>query len=189
MAFKPEDLPNGVPANANYPSGSGQDETNPGVSDDGTPLVAAVYNDVQGFLQGLIHRENIAPSGVSDTVPLSDYRDGLGRTITRGGDVVTVAAGGTAILGKINRPNNAGGPITIKLPLAGLYAGATVAFDPNPPQDYYTAPVTWDAQTETIGDTAQTVELRTRNLQGGFRRDATNTKWVPFKNMVTGTRI
>lgn len=189
MAFKVEDLPNGLPGDANYPSGSGRDETVPGVSDDGTPLVAVVYNDVQGFLQGLIHREAITPSGVADTVPTSDYRNGLGRTITRGGDVVPLVSGATAIIGKINRPDNSGGPITVKLPTVGLYAGAVVAFDPNPAQDYRIAPVTWDAQTETIGATAHTVILQSSNLQGGFRRDAANTRWVPFKNMLTGTRI
>lgn len=188
MAFKVEDLPNGLPGNADYPNGRGRDETVPGVSDDGTPIVAAVYNDVQGFLQGLTYRENITPSGVPDTVPLSDYRDGLGRTITRGGDVVPLLSGQTAQIGKINRPDNSGGPVTVKLPTTGLYAGAVVAFAPDPPLDYQLAPVTWDAQTETIGATAHTVELKTRDLQGGFRRDATNTRWVPFKNMAIGTR-
>lgn len=188
MAYKPSDLPNGVAASASYPGGSGRDETTPGVSDDGTPLVAAVYNDVQGWLQGLLYAENITASGVTDTVLVSDYRDAFGRTLTRGGDIATLASGATAKIGKLNRPDNSGGAITVKLPTAGLYAHAVVAFAPDPPQSYQVAPVTWDAQTETIGATAQTVELKTRDLQGGFRRNAANTMWVPFKNMVAGTR-
>lgn len=186
MAFKPEDLPNGVAGDANYPGGSGQDEVTPGVSDDGTPLVASVYNDIQGYLQGLLLGENITASGNPDTVLVSDYKDALNRFTARGGDEIDVAAAGTCEIGKINRPLNAGGAITVKLPTTGLYAGAAVLFSPEPPARYLDNPVTFDAQTETVGATAQTVELTTNELLGGFQRDRTNTNWQAIKLRVIG---
>lgn len=186
MAHKVELLPNSIPASTDYPFGSGQNESTPGTSNDGTPLRAATFNDQQALFQGLLSREGITPSGTPDTVPVSQYRDGLGRTLTRGGDVVDVAGGATAQIGKLNRPLNGSGAITINLPTTGLYAGAVVAFDGLPPAAYSLYPVTWNAGTEFIGATAHSVIVRTRGLQGGFRRDPGNTMWVPFKNMLTG---
>lgn len=187
MAHKVELLPNSVPADADYPFGSGKNESVPGTSNDGTPLRASTFNDVQGFTQGLLSRENITPTGTPDTVPASQYRDGLGRMVARGGDVVDKANGATAELGKINRPLNGSGPITVLLPTTGLYAYATVLFSDEPPVEYVTNPVTWDAGAEFIGSTAHTVELLTDNLLGGFQRNAANTLWVPIKLRVKGS--
>lgn len=187
MAHKVESLPNSVAASADYPFGSGKNESVPGTSNDGTPLVAVTFNDQQALFQGLLSRESITPTNTPDTVPVSQYRDGLGRIIARGGDVVGKAGGATAELGKINRPLNAGGPITVLLPTAGLYAYATVLFSDEPPASYDTNPVTWDAGAEFIGATAHTVELLTDNLLGGFQRNAANTLWVPIKVRIKGS--
>jgi len=190
MAAKPEDLANSIAGDANYPDGSGQDETIPGSSDDGTGLLAVIYNDIQGFKQGLLSNENITADGLADTVLASQSRDGLKRLVARGGDLDDVAATATCILGDINTPLNAGGAITVKLPpTAGLYAGAVVIFDAFPPVAYSINPVTFDGDGETIGDTAGTVELKTDGFYGGFRRNRANTKWVPFKSTAIGTEL
>lgn len=187
MAYKTELLPNSVPASADYPFGSGKNESVPGTSNDGTPLRASTFNDQQALFQGLLSRESITPSGTPDTVPVSQYRDGLGRLIARGGDVVDKAAGETAEIGKINRPLNGSGAITVLLPTTGLYAYATVLFSDEPPAAYALNPVTWDAGGEFIGATAHTVDLSTDNILGGYRRNAANTFWVPIKERLKGS--
>lgn len=191
MAFKPEDLPNSVAPDANYPQGSVKNESSPGALD-GTPIEEQIANDVQGMLQSGLDRESITPNGSPDTVITSNHRDAQSRLAARGGDLVERADGQTCILGKINRPMNAGGPITLLLPTAGLYAGAVVAFDEDPPAVYSTNPVTFDAGSPVIGkggSPVQTVELLTNNLIGGFRRNRDNTRWIPYKNVAVGTEI
>ncbi len=189
MAFKVEDLADSNPGDANYPGGSGRDETVPGVTQDGTPLVAAVYNDIQAFLQSLLSKENITANGITDTVLISQYRDGLNRVLARQGDVITISDTETMVLGYVHLPDNSGGPITVNLPNTGLYAGAAVLFSPFPPASYFDNPVTFDGNGSTIGDTETTVELTTDDLLGGFRRDEANSKWIPFKTTVIGTEI
>lgn len=88
MALRIEDeLPLGrfIPADADYPDGSYKDETIPKVSNDGSPITARLKNSTQAFFQGLMIRAGITPSGVPDTVLVSDYLDALsahsGRTI------------------------------------------------------------------------------------------------------------
>ncbi len=186
MAAKPEDLLNGVAGDANYPGGSGKDETTPGVSDDGTPLKAVIYNDIQGFLQSLLSDESITASGLADTILVSQYKQALGQFVARSGLEVDIAAAATCVLGKINRPLNAGGPITVDLPTTGLYAGAIVLFSPEPPAAYSVNTVTFDADTETIGPTESTAELTTDNLLGGFQRNRDNTEWVGVKLRTIG---
>lgn len=192
MAFKPEDLVNGVPADANYPYGSGKDEVTPGVSDDGTPLEEQIFNDIQGALQTKLNKESITPSGVPDTILVSDYRDADSRLAVRGGDLVAIADTETMTIGKIYRPDNSAGAITINLPTTGLYAGAVVAFDAFPPELYSVNSVTIDAGSAIIGAgvaPVQTVELTTNDLYGGFRRNNANTRWLPYKTTAIGTEI
>lgn len=192
MGFKPQDLLNSTAPDANYPFGSLRDESNPGVSDDGTPIEEQIANDVQGGLQINYVKENITPSGNPDTVLASDTRDGQSRLSARGGDLTDVAGGGTCVLGKINRPLNAGGPITVNLPTVDLYSGAVVAFDENPPVLYSLNSVTFDAGSVIIGSggsPVQTVELTTDGLLGGFRRNRANTRWIPYKNLAVGLEI
>lgn len=186
MAHRVDLLPNSAAADADYPFGSGQNESVPGTSNDGTPLRASTFNDQQALFQGLLSRESITPTGTPDTVVVSQYRDGLGRMVARGGDVVDKAGGATAELGKINRPLNGSGPITVLLPTTGLYAYATVLFSNEPAVAYALNPVTWDAGVEFIGTTAHTVELTTDQILGGFQRNAANTLWVPFKTRLMG---
>lgn len=191
MAAKPEDLPNGVPASAAYPGGSGVDESVPGISDDGTPLTELVYNDIQGFLQGLLSNENILASGTADTVLVSQYREGLSRLTARGGDPFDILDTETAPLGMILNPDNSGGAITINLPTVGLYADAVVKFTGNPAVAYLTNPVTYDAGSAVIGlgaSPAQTVEVNSDGYIGGFKRNSDNTRWLPFKDVALGTR-
>lgn len=73
MAFKPEDLTRGVAGNANYTYGSCVD----GDITTGTKQSASWYNDVCGFLQKLLNEASIVPSGIPDTVLISDYWDAL----------------------------------------------------------------------------------------------------------------
>ncbi|AUR83663.1 pectin lyase fold/virulence factor [Vibrio phage 1.038.O._10N.286.51.C2] len=56
------------PSSAAYPSGSLKDETNPGVSNDGTPLSSRVGNDFQGFMQSALAEAGIDANGNPDSV-------------------------------------------------------------------------------------------------------------------------
>ena len=47
------------PPDAAYPDGSLKDETNPGVSNDGSPLSSRVGNDFQGFMQSTLAEAGI----------------------------------------------------------------------------------------------------------------------------------
>lgn len=189
MAIQIDNIANTVPGSAAYPSGSGQDETVPGVSDDGTRLIASVYNDIQGLLQGFLSNENQVANDVADTVLASQYRDGLTRLVARGGDILNIADTGTMVLGNIHVPANGSGPITLDLPNTGLYAGAVVLFTAFPDEAYSVNSVTFDGNGSTIGDTATTVLLDSDDFFGGFRRDGGNTKWVPFKSVTIGTEL
>lgn len=64
------------PANADYPLGRARNSTTP-TSTDGFPGDTAWFLDFSGFFQGLLSRTGITASGVSDTVLVSDYLDGL----------------------------------------------------------------------------------------------------------------
>ena len=63
-------------ANANYPFGEPRNVTSPG-DGTGTPWEAAYVKDIYAFLQGLLNNAGIVPSGVPDTVLVSDYADAL----------------------------------------------------------------------------------------------------------------
>ena len=51
-----------------YPNGSLKDETNPGVSNDGSPLSSRVGNDFQGFMQSALSEAGIDANGNPDSV-------------------------------------------------------------------------------------------------------------------------
>lgn len=51
-----------------YPSGSLKDETNPGASNDGSPLSSRVGNDFQGFMQSALSEAGIDANGNPDSV-------------------------------------------------------------------------------------------------------------------------
>ena len=194
MAVKPENVSNGVAADASYPNGSGQDEVVPGVSQDGTVLEETLFNDIQGALQSKLTKENITASDVPDTVLVSQYRDADSALAARGGDFTAadISDTETCVLGKINRFNNSGGAITVDLPTSGLYAGAVVLFDEFSDALYSVNSVTFDAGSAIIGagsSPVQTVELTTDDLKGGFRRNKADDRWIPFKTELTGTEI
>lgn len=63
-------------ADANYPEGSFKNVSSPGGTD-GTPFEKAWPNDIQGFFQSLIDKAGITPSGVPDTVLVSDILNAL----------------------------------------------------------------------------------------------------------------
>ncbi|CAM0106557.1 hypothetical protein VPH209E381_0063 [Vibrio phage 209E38-1] len=56
------------PPSAAYPAGSLKDETNPGVSNDGTPLSSRVGNDFQGFMQSALAEAGIDANGNPESV-------------------------------------------------------------------------------------------------------------------------
>ena len=56
------------PPDAAYPNGSLKDETNPGASNDGSPLSSRVGNDFQGFMQSALADAGIDANGNPDSV-------------------------------------------------------------------------------------------------------------------------
>ena len=60
----------------NYPHGKARNVTAPG-DGNGTPWEERVVNDLWGFMQALLARGGVAPSGVPDNVAASDYVDSL----------------------------------------------------------------------------------------------------------------
>lgn len=64
------------PGDSEYPQGKARNVT---VQDDGTgtPWEANLVNDVWGLLQRLLSDAGITPSGVPDTILVSDYKDAL----------------------------------------------------------------------------------------------------------------
>lgn len=65
------------PPDANYPSGSIKNETNPGVTDDGTPLDADIGNDVQGFFQSTLDRAGVTANNNPESVSNPQVLDAL----------------------------------------------------------------------------------------------------------------
>ena len=65
-----------IPASTEYPYGELKPNTAT-ASNDGTPVTAAVGNDIEGFKQAAITRANIDPSGIPDNAINSQLLDGL----------------------------------------------------------------------------------------------------------------
>ena len=64
--------------NTDYPAGgSFKNESNPGVSRDGTPYERDWVNDVRGFFEAVIKRAGVAISGAVETANTSQVLDGL----------------------------------------------------------------------------------------------------------------
>jgi hypothetical protein len=78
MAIVPEtSFPGKItPGNADYPYGKARDVTTPG-DGTGTPWKQVLLNDLWGFFQGLLVASGISPSGVPDTVLVSDYLNAM----------------------------------------------------------------------------------------------------------------
>ncbi len=67
---------NTVPPDASYPFGSALNSTAPGAKN-GYPYEKDNINDILGFLQGMLTKASVTPSGNPDTVLVSDYLDSL----------------------------------------------------------------------------------------------------------------
>ena len=65
-----------IPTSTEYPYGSLKPNTSTG-SNDGTPVTAALGNDIEGFKQSVVTRANIDPSGIPDNAINSQLLDGL----------------------------------------------------------------------------------------------------------------
>ena len=65
-----------IPASTEYPYGELKPNTAT-ASNDGTPVTAAVGNDIEGFKQAAITRANIDPSGIPDNAVNSQLLDSL----------------------------------------------------------------------------------------------------------------
>ena len=77
----------------NYPEGVPRNVTSPG-GGDGTPWEESLLKDIQGLMQGLLAQVPagpIVPSGVPDTVLVSQYIDAM-KLITQGLDTLTFAS-------------------------------------------------------------------------------------------------
>ena len=61
-----------TPASGNYPYGSARNVSSPGAGD-GTPWILDAINDIWGMQQAILVEGGVTPSGVADTVNLSDY--------------------------------------------------------------------------------------------------------------------
>ncbi|AUR84349.1 hypothetical protein NVP1054O_45 [Vibrio phage 1.054.O._10N.261.52.A1] len=88
------------PSSPAYPSGSLKDETNPGVSNDGSPLSSRVGNDFQGFMQSALAEAGIDANGNPDSVDnpqilnaLKKIQENHASTYT---DIVYKASGGNS---------------------------------------------------------------------------------------------
>lgn len=64
------------PASPQYPQGAGKNDAVPG-DQTGTPFDKDFFNDIIGFLQGLIVDAGITISGNPDTADNSDYKNAL----------------------------------------------------------------------------------------------------------------
>jgi len=66
-----------TPSSGNYLYGSAQNESVPGVSNDGTPFELARSNDLIGFQQALLRLASIVPNGNAETQLVSEYLEAL----------------------------------------------------------------------------------------------------------------
>jgi hypothetical protein len=64
-------------ASADYPQGSAKNDATPG-DHTGTPYEKDILNDIQGFLQALLLKSGITPSGAVETALASDYWTAVG---------------------------------------------------------------------------------------------------------------
>jgi lysophospholipase L1-like esterase len=71
------------PPDSAYPLGSLKDETNPGSSNDGSPLSSRVGNDFQGFMQSALEQAGINANGNPDSVENPQILNAL-KSITGG---------------------------------------------------------------------------------------------------------
>mgnify|MGYP001996833430 CR=1 FL=1 len=65
------------PSSAEYPNGSLKDETDPGKSNDGSPLSSRVGNDFQGFMQSALSEAGIDANGNPDSVDNPQILDAI----------------------------------------------------------------------------------------------------------------
>ena len=75
------------PSSSAYPNGSLKDETNPGVSNDGSPLSSRVGNDFQGFMQSALAEAGIEANGNPDSVENPQVLNALKKVIVESVDI------------------------------------------------------------------------------------------------------
>lgn len=95
MALNVNDFftPRANPPDANYTTGSFKDRSLPGELD-GTPLLAADRNDIQGFTDALLALADITHSGAPDTALASDRLEALKIIIRARTGYIYVTGGG-----------------------------------------------------------------------------------------------
>jgi hypothetical protein len=81
---------------SDYPTGSFKDRSLPGLYD-GTPILAADRNDLQGFTDALLLQGGVTRSGNPDTVGASDRMTALNNIIRLRTDYKPVSGGGTFV--------------------------------------------------------------------------------------------
>lgn len=100
---------------ADYPTGGAQDISAPGAGD-GTPWIASIYNDINGFHQALVAAAGITVSGSPETVQASQLLEALLQiqtyaSITAFGADPALADNTTFIQNALNAAANGGGVV------------------------------------------------------------------------------
>lgn len=84
-------LTNFTPADANYPYGSGKDETAPG-SNDGSEYKKIRADDIFGMQQAILRAAGLVPSGNAETVVNSQFMEALLHQVTAGAHFIDSGA-------------------------------------------------------------------------------------------------
>lgn len=119
---------------------------------------AAEFNDFHAELEGLV-----TESG--QTLDEADTRQVV-KALAAGGKPITRTTGQTALIGEVVYPNNSAGAVTINLPSAGLFVGATVVFRPTPGQPYSTYGLTVGRSGNNIMSLAEDLTLNSDGADG-----------------------
>lgn len=94
--------PRANPPSQAYPDGSLKDETNPGASNDGSPLSSRVGNDFQGFMQSALAESGIDANGNPDSVTNPQILDAIKSVVANNAsnytDIVYKASGGNSAI-------------------------------------------------------------------------------------------
>lgn len=110
-------------------------------------LDADEFNDFANDVQN-----GITESGQTLTVAVGDNNRQLLMAIAAGGKRISRTNAQTALIGEIVVPNNSALPLTVNLPSAGLFIGATVFFEQEVDQLYSANSLTIGRSTNDIMD-------------------------------------
>ena len=122
------------PSSAAYPNGSLKDETDPGVSNDGSPLSSRVGNDFQGFMQSALTEAGIDANGNPDSVDNPQILNALKKVVKKdsSGGLNLISNADFSIAGSVANPPdatsrsyNAGDELFAGIKAVGAISGVT----------------------------------------------------------------